>query len=85
MIQNLQDILLQALYTDKQGNWDAAHMMVQDIDHKLAAWIHAYLHRKEPDRANASYWYHRAEKTMPSNSFQEEWDEIYQYIKNAPI
>jgi hypothetical protein len=85
MTQGLREILLQALDTEKHGNWDAAHQTVQEIDHELAAWVHAYLHRKEPDPANASYWYSRARKTMPAYDFQKEWEEIYDHIKNAVL
>ena len=36
--------------------------MVQDLTSKEAAWVHAYLHRKEGDQMNAAYWYDRAGK-----------------------
>ena len=29
-----------------------------------AAWVHAYLHRKEGDLSNAGYWYRRAGKPV---------------------
>ena len=40
------------------------------------AWVHAYLHRKEGDQGNASYWYSRADRKMPQGSLNKEWDEI---------
>jgi hypothetical protein len=30
-------------------------------------WIHAYLHRKEPDIWNAKYWYRRCGKPYPGD------------------
>ena len=36
--------------------------MAQAVDAESGAWVHAYLHRKEGDRANARYWYRRARK-----------------------
>jgi hypothetical protein len=57
--------------------------MVQDLQHPYAYWIHAYLHRKEPDLYNASYWYSRAKKTMPEYSYDQEWKEISDFIKSA--
>ena len=51
---------LRALWHDANGDWDAAHQVAQDIDDETGAWIHAYLHRKEGDLANAGYWYRRA-------------------------
>lgn len=65
---------LAALWHDWQGDWDKAHEIVQEINTAEASWIHAYLHRKEPDEANARYWYRQAGKPFPSGqSFDEEW------------
>ena len=38
-----------------------------------AAWVHAYLHRKEGDLWNADYWYSHAGRQRPSQSVNEEW------------
>ena len=73
--------LLEALEIEKKGDWDKAHKIVQVIEHELAYWIHAYLHRKEPDLSNAYYWYSRAGKPMPEYSYAQEWEEIYKHIK----
>jgi hypothetical protein len=40
---------LEALWFDAQGDWEKAHTLVQDLNTSDAAWIHAYLHRKEGD------------------------------------
>ncbi len=69
--------LLQALDADKNGQWDEAHQIVQSMEEPDAYWIHAYLHRKEPDISNASYWYRRAEKDLPDTSLDQEWQDIY--------
>jgi hypothetical protein len=68
--------LLEAMWHDGKNDWDRAHEIVQDINTKDASWIHAYLHRKEGDPGNASYWYHRAGKKMPNVSLEKEWEEI---------
>lgn len=73
--------VLKALEIEKEGDWDKAHRIVQDIEHELAYWVHAYLHRKEPDISNAYYWYSRAGKPMPEYSYEKEWDEIYTEIE----
>ena len=75
--------LISALETEKNGDWDKAHKIVQDMDHPWAFWVHAYLHRKEPDLSNASYWYARAKKEMPDYDLDREWKEIYDHLKNA--
>ena len=77
--------LIRALETEKKGNWDKAHEIVQVMHHNYAYWIHAYLHRKEPDLTNASYWYSRAGKQMPEYSYEKEWREIYDFIKKAEL
>lgn len=50
----------EALDRLEQGDWEAAHGIVQDMDDADAAWIHAHLHRVEGDQDNAGYWYRRA-------------------------
>lgn len=62
---------LRALWYDLNGNWDAAHRIVQQMDDLHAMWIHAYLHRKEPDLANARYWYRQAGKPFPGDMSYE--------------
>lgn len=69
-------VYLQALWYDGKGDWHKAHNIIQDIDDKKAAWVHAYLHRKEGDVGNARYWYTCAGKTFPSLSLQQEWENI---------
>ena len=65
-----------ALWYDAKANWEKAHTIIQDIEDEKAAWIHAYLHRKEGDTGNAAYWYKRAGKKMPGYSLEKEWEEI---------
>ena len=62
---NLASDHLRALWHDLNGDWDVAHRIVQQMADINAMWIHAYLHRKEPDEANARYWYRRAGKPFP--------------------
>ncbi len=73
--QNIS-IYLQALWYDAKGNWEKAHTIIQDIDDEDAAWIHAYLHRKEGDNGNAGYWYSRAGKSKPGIGLEAEWETI---------
>lgn len=64
---------LLGLWHDGRGDWDAAHRAVQDDPGKAAAWVHALLHRKEGDDANAGYWYGRAGKPRFTGAFEAEW------------
>ena len=68
--------LLLALWHDAKGDWDAAHGVAQDVEDEDGAWVHAYLHRKEGDAANAGYWYRRAGRPHARGTLNEEWDDI---------
>jgi hypothetical protein len=70
------DPILLALWYDAKGDWKKSHEIVQDIDTKEAALIHAYLHRKEGDDWNADYWYRRAGISSSILSLQEEWNSL---------
>jgi hypothetical protein len=61
-----------ALQLIQNGEWDAAHRLVQDYPDSLSCQIHGYLHRIEGDLTNACYWYRRAGLDMPDNSLDEE-------------
>lgn len=75
--------LKKALELDRDGDWDGAHTIVQGIESTDSYWIHAYLHRKEGDLGNSSYWYGRAGKTMPDGELDQEWSELYEYIQKV--
>jgi hypothetical protein len=68
--------LLRALWHDAKGDWARAHEIVQDEEGRDAAWVHAYLHRKEGDLSNAGYWYRRAGKPMCKASLEQEWETV---------
>lgn len=69
-------VYLKALWYDAKGDWEKAHELIQDLPDENAAWIHAYLHRKEGDIGNAGYWYRCAGQRQPAVSLQEEWEQI---------
>lgn len=66
----------QGLWWDRREDWDAAHVAVQAGSDASAAWVHAYLHRKEGDLPNSDYWYERAGRTRPNTSLDNERDQI---------
>lgn len=70
------DVYLKALWFAGKGDWDKAHNLIQDVEDKNAAWIHAYLHRQEGDLSNADYWYRRAGQKRPGVSLEKEWQHI---------
>jgi len=71
---------LEALWHDARGNWNRAHQIAQDIESQTGSWIHAYLHRKEGDLANAGYWYRRAGKPVAHDSLDDEWGRIVRSV-----
>ena len=64
---------LAALWWDARGDWDSAHRAAQADDSPAGASVHAYLHRKEPDLANARYWYARAGRPPCDTPLEDEW------------
>jgi hypothetical protein len=67
---------LVALWHDGRGDWDTAHRVAQDVEDAEGAWVHAYLHRKEGDLANAGYWYRRANRPAASDQLTKEWERL---------
>ncbi len=67
---------LAAMWQAAHGDWHGAHATVQDLETPAAAWVHAYLHRREGDQSNARYWYSRAERPPQRGPLDEEWTAI---------
>jgi hypothetical protein len=65
---------LQALWWLLRGDWARAHECVQQQEGEPDCdWVHAHLHRQEGDMRNASGWYQRAGRPVPSVPLQVEW------------
>ena len=67
---------LEALWWDGKGDWEAAHSLVQNDGSAAGSWVHAFLHRREGDLANAAYWYRRAGHPVARGPLADEWDAI---------
>jgi hypothetical protein len=76
--------LLRALWFDANGDWDEAHRIAQDVTTPDGARVHAYLHRKEGDAANARYWYRSAGVAVESGALDAEWEKLAQHLLGAP-
>jgi hypothetical protein len=79
--------LLTALWWDAKGDWNKAHNLADDVGNHAdaagtrdAAWVHAYLHRKEGVESNAGYWYGQAGRPHSKLPFEAEWAEIAGYL-----
>jgi hypothetical protein len=77
---------LVALWHDARGDWQAAHQAVQahegtpDCD-----WVHAYLHRKEGDAANAGSWYREASRPVATGALEDEWRAIAETLLRRTV
>jgi hypothetical protein len=67
---------LEALWWAAKGDWNRAHVLVQNDPSREAAWVHAYLHRLEGDLGNAAYWYRKAGRPEASDPLEVEWEAI---------
>jgi hypothetical protein len=67
---------LLALWHDARGDWAAAHEAAKGDGTADGAWVHAYLHRKEGDLGNATYWYRRTGRPVPRSGTEVEWEQI---------
>ena len=74
--------LLAALWWDAKRDWNQAHEIAQTEESTDAAWVHAYLHRKEGDIANSGYWYSRAHQPRCTLPLDEEWTHIASALLN---
>ena len=66
-------LALQGLWWDGKGDWDRAHRCAQEQHDAIGAIVHAYLHRKEGDLANARYWYGHAGRAPATGTLEAEW------------
>lgn len=78
---------LQALWQDAHGDWNAAHSLVDELETPDACRVHAYLHRKEGNYFNATYWYRRGARLSGQPAFNgsldDEWTALATQLLNA--
>jgi hypothetical protein len=78
-------LALQALWWDAKGDWNKAHECAQGQEDAEGNWVHAYLHRREGDAANAGYWYRRVRKDPATVPLAAEWDAIARALLGAGV
>ena len=47
------------------GDWQGAHLILQEDESALGSWGHGIVHIMENDLDNARYWYRRARRRVP--------------------
>lgn len=70
------NVQVQALWYDAKGDWKNAHDLIDHLNDKVSAHVHAYLHRVEGDLWNARYWYNRAKQPEFTGSLEAERNQL---------
>jgi len=66
-------ITLKALWYEGKGDWSTAHGLIDHLQDRESARVHAYLHRVEGDLWNAKYWYNQAHAKEFHGELKDEW------------
>ena len=81
MNTELKNQLLKAVKLAQDGDWDAAHCIVQDYNDYISCWIHAVLHKIEGDESNSRYWYARCDASFEDyTETSQELDAIEDFL-----
>lgn len=76
-------IPLAALWWDTKGDWTRAHALVDELETTDAMAVHAYLHRKDGQAANADYWYQRAGREFHRPTLKAEWQALVEALLSS--
>jgi hypothetical protein len=69
----------------KKGDWQKAHVIVQNDESNEGCWAHGIVHMMEGDLGNARYWYRRAHRSFPREfDAPGEIDALVASIKERP-
>lgn len=71
---------LAALWWDAKGDWAKAHALVDELETRDGMAVHAYLHRKDGQAANADYWYQRAGRGFYRPALEDEWQRLVEAL-----
>ena len=75
---------LAALWWDAKDDWLRAHALVDELETRDAMAVHAYLHHKQGEAANAEYWYRLAGSTHRRTTLAAEWIALVEALLAGP-
>ena len=62
--------------------FEEAHNIAQDNEGPVGNWLHAILHRREPDAGNSKYWYARVK--APAKIYEGIGKKALAYLRENP-
>jgi hypothetical protein len=69
----------------RRGDWQKAHVLVQNDSSDLGSWAHGIVHLLEGDVGNARYWFRRARRPFPREpDASAEIDALVAAIRQQP-
>jgi hypothetical protein len=69
----------------RRGDWQKAHVLVQNDGSDLGSWAHGIVHLLEGDVGNARYWFRRAGRPFPRDAdASAEIDALVAAIRQQP-
>lgn len=71
-----KDELIEVIELIEEENFEEALIFLKHFDSPEASWVQGCLYRKLGDDWNADYWYDKAGRKRPSQSFVDELNEI---------
>jgi hypothetical protein len=80
---NPKTILLQSAFYVCFDCFKEAHNIAQDHEGLIGNWLHAILHRREPDAGNSKYWYDRVK--LPGKVSQGIAEESLKLLKSLSL
>jgi len=77
--------LIRALILLWHDHLDVAHTLAQNVDTTDGAYVHAIMHRREPDYGNAAYWFRRVGRHAVFPELARRVSELLKLKRNDPL